>query len=340
MKSTINPAQILDSYRKSDAVIIVCQNNHGKSIQVEALNAEAVRVTGFSADELVGKAFFSILPDRIQSTITEFVDYKDEQHDLLAVLMKIRNFSIKGRSGQEQTFRLRVIRGDEVDRNPWFHLVLEDEGKQLQAIAVRQNLKESFKSNDVDGGGTSSGLPSRVSTLKNMEVVVQSVQSGQIKASFAIMDINNYAPLKAEHGDDISYRLQRHIGQLCKQKLRPEDTVGSLNDRMIGLLLVDAAQEEARQVLNRLRWIVSVSPLEMGSKEISTQVNVGFSEIDGKITAAEILEKCEGYVMGMRRKLVNTIELVVTHERRAVRDERRKVNLPVDMDRRKKDRRN
>lgn len=334
----VNPDHILDSYRKSDAVLIVCQNNRLKKIEIMAMNAEAVNVTGFSSEELVGKSIEAIMPDRVWSTISEFVDFKEEQQDLLAVLIKIRNFFIKGRDGKEQAFRLRIIRGEEIDRNPWFHLVLEDEGKQQQAITVRQTLKESFKSHEVVNH--SSGLPNRPSTLKNLEVVVQSVIDGQIKASFAVMDINNYATLKAENGEDISTKLQRHMGQLCKQKLRPEDTVGSLNDRMIGLILVDAVQEEARMVLNRLRWIISVSPLELGSKEIASQVNVGFSQIDGKITATEILEKCEGYVVGMRKKLVNTIELVVTHERRGPREERRKMNIPVAIDRRKKDRRN
>lgn len=338
MKPAVNPAHILDSYRKSDAVIIVSQNNQGKFIQIEALNEQAEKVTGFSGQQLIGQKLGMILPDRIQSTITEFVDYKNEQQDLLSVLMKIRNFAVKSNTGQEAGLRLRVIRGEEVDRNPWFHLILEDEDKQAQAIAVRQTLKESFKSNEA--GGISAGLPLRGAIIKNMEVVIESVKSGHIKASFAVMDINNYAALKSEHGDDFPLRLQRHIGTLCKQKLRPEDTVGTLNDRMLGLLLVDAAQEEARQVLNRLKWIVSVSPVEMAAKEISSQVNIGFAEIDGKISATEVVEKCEGYAVGMRRKLVNTIELVVTHERRSgPREERRKENLPVDIERRKKDRR-
>lgn len=338
IKPSVNPTHILDSYRKSDAVIIVSQNNQGKFIQIEGLNEQAEKVTGSSSQQLVGQKLAAILPDRIQSTIAEFVDYKNEQQDLLAVLMKIRNFSIKTHAGNEQALRLRVIRGEEVDRNPWFHLVLEDEDKQQQAIAVRQTLKESFKSNEA--GGINSGLTLRNAILKNMEVVIESVKAGQIKASFAVMDINNYTGLKSEHGDDFPIRLQRHIGSLCKQKLRPEDTVGTLNDRMLGLLLVDAAQEEARQVLNRLRWIVSVSPIEMAAKEIASQVNIGFAEIDGKISATEVVEKCEAFAIGMRKKLVNTIELVVTHERRSgAREERRKENVPVDVERRKKERR-
>ncbi len=337
-KPAVNPAHILDSYRKSDAVIIVSQNNQGKFIQIEALNEQAEKITGLSAQQIVGQKLSAILPDRIQSTIAEYVDYKNEHQDLLSVLMKIRNFAVKGHTGQELGLHLRVIRGEEVERNPWFHLILEDEDKQRQAMAVRQSLKESF--NNSESADTSSGLPLRNTILRNMDVVMQSVQSGQIKASFAVMDINNYTGLRSEHGDDFPLRLQRHIGHLCKQKLRPEDTVGTLNDRMLGLLLVDAAQEEARLVLNRLRWIVSVSPIEMTSKEISSQVNIGFAEIDGKISSAEVVEKCEAYAIGMRRKLVNTIELVVTHERRSgPRQERRKNNVPVDIDRRKKERR-
>lgn len=337
MNPSTNPLHILESYRKSDAVVIVSQQNQQRKVQIEAVNEEAARLTGLSNESITGKELNTILPPRIQSTITEFLDFKKEDQDLLAVIMKIRNFAVVDSNGQEHMLRVRVIRGEEVDRNPWFHLILEDESKQQQAISVRQTLRETFKANEK--AHAISGMFNRPGIIANMEIVLQSVKAGQIKASFAIMDINNYAAIKSEHGDDFPHRLQRHIGSLCKQKLRPEDTVASLNDRMIGLLLVDAAQEEARQVLNRLRWIISVSPIETAGKEVSSQVNIGFAEIDGKIPATEVVEKCENFLHGLRRKHVNTIELVVTHERRAARVERRVDDMPVETERRKAERR-
>lgn len=336
-KSIVNPAHILDSYRKSDAVVIVCQNNALKTFEIAALNEEASRLTGYNAAELVGGAFATLLPERINSTVTEFVEFGDDSHDLLSVLMKIRNFSIKAKNGQELAFRLRVIRGEEVDKNPWFHLVLVDEGQQHQSNQYRESLRENFKGHERLNAHTA--LPDRLSTLKNLELVVNSVRNHEVKASFAVIDVNSYDNIRHEYGQDICNELHRHIGQVCRQKLRPEDAIGSLSERLVGVLLVDAPQEEARMVLNRLRWMIGVSPLQARGQEIATQVNIGFTEIDGKISAAEVLEKCEGFTTGMRQqKALNSIQLAVTHERRETGD-RRKQNIPVAVDRRRKDRR-
>jgi diguanylate cyclase (GGDEF)-like protein len=335
----INPSQILDSYRKSDAVLIVCQNTLDKTIEIAAINGEAEHVLGYNNEQLVGKPLSDILPDRITSTIAEFVEYDNDNQDLLTVLNKVRNFSVKTVAGLEVNFKLKVIRGEAIDRNPWFHLVLVDEEKLRQESTFRNVLRENFKGHEILDDRT--GLPNRVSLIKDLELVVYHVQSKDISASFAIVDINHYENLLRDYGPDICNSVHRHIGHICKLKLRAEDTIGTLSERSIGIIMVDADQEPARMVLNRLRWAIGASPLELPRKgDLVAQVNVAFTQIDGKIRETEILEKCEAYMVNLRKQVGNTIQLVVTHERReAVQKDRRKATVPVTIERRKKDRR-
>ena len=94
-------------------------------------------------------------------------------------------------------------------------------------------------------------------------------------------------------------------------------------------------------VLNRLRWTIGVSPLELpGGKDLLAQVNVSFTQMDGQIPHSEVLEKCEAFMLGQRQAASNNVQLVVTHERRGglLRD-RRRINIPVRPDKRRKDRR-
>lgn len=330
-------ATALDSYRKSDAVVIVCQNNSFKTLDIAAANEEAARILGMSVPELVGIPLSRVIPDRIKSTIEEYVEFTEDGQDLLAVLVKVRNFSLKLKNGTEQPFRLRIIRGEEFDRNPWFHLVFVNEAVQPVAQTAREELRVQFKAQEAINEQTM--LTNRGSIIKGLEQIVASVKAGKVRASFAALDINEYESIRNDHGVDVCNALHRHLGIICKQKLRQEDIVGSLSERSIGLALVDANQEEARMVLNRLRWTIGTSPLETKGLEIGTQVNVAFSEIDGKILPTEVLEKCEGDMLSLRKSgKVNVINLAVTHERRE-RVERRQQNIPVEIDRRRKDRR-
>ncbi len=334
----INPAQILSSYRKSDAIIIVCQNNTKKIIEIAAVNDEASRVFGFSNSELVGKELAHLLPERVASTISEFVEYEDDQNDLLAVLNKIRNFSVKCSDGREAEFKLRIIRGEAIDHNPWFHLVLIDEEKLRKTNAFREVLRENFKGHEIIDERT--GLANRLSLLKDIELIVYHVRNSEISASFAIIEINNYDMLRAQRTQETCFKLHQHIGQICKLKLRAEDTVGTLSERSLGIILIDAPQEPARMVLNRLRWAISVSPMPVSPREeLVAQVNIGFAQIDGKIKETEVLEKCEEFVASLRQSSHNSVQLVVTHERRIEEPDRRKEDLPIEMERRKKERR-
>jgi diguanylate cyclase (GGDEF)-like protein len=333
----INPAQILDTYRKSDAVLIVCQNNTKKMIEIAAINDEARNVLGYSNEELMGQPLERILPGRIGSTIAEYVEFEDDQNDLLAVLNKVRNFSVKSHEGKEIEFRLRIIRGEAIDHNPWFHLVLVNEEKLRRSNAFREVLKENFKGHEILDERTN--LPDRSSLIKDLELVVYSVRNKDISASFAVLDINHYDRFYKSYGSEICHNLHQHIGQICKLKFRAEDTIGTLSDRLIGLILIDAPQESARMVLNRLRWAVSISPMQVTPKEeLLAQVNVSFTQIDGKISESEILNKCEKHMDDIREKSKNSIQLVVTHERRDYAERRKEMRI-IENDRRKKERR-
>lgn len=335
----INLLHMLDSYRKSDAVLIVCQNNAKEAVEIAAINEEAAKVLGLGSEELVGKPLDTILSARIASAITDYIEYNDDRNDLQAVLSKVRDFAVKIAGGRELSFKLRIIRGEAIDRNPWFHLVLVDEEKLQQANKLRESIKESFKGQEVPDERT--GLPNRRSILKDLELVAHHVQDGQISASFAVIDINRYENLLREYGPEVCNSLHRHIAHICKLKLRTEDTIGTLSERSLGVILIDAGQESARMVLNRLRWAIGSSPVELVKKgDLVAQVNIGFTPLDGAITETEVLEKCEAFMVEQRKQVGNTIHLVVTHDRRKLPPvERRKANIPVTIDRRRKDRR-
>ena len=334
---TANYNQTLDSYRKSDAIFVVCQNNNKKIVEIAAVNEEARKISGYSNEELLGKSISSILPERISKLVDEFIEY-DDSNDLLAVLSKVSEFAIRTKSGEDLEITLRIIPGEAIDNNPWFHLVLINKEKLKQEIAFRDIMQENFKGHEVVNQRT--GLSDRNSLIKDIELVIYYVNDQKLSASFAVLDINFYEGLLAEYGQDVCDKLHRHIGQICKLKLRPEDTIGSLSDRTIGIIMVNAKQESARMVLNRLRWAISVTPLQIQNEELSVQVNVNFTQIDGKITHTELLEKCENYNLAKRVEVSNSVNLVITHERRGDGNEKRTATTETANNMRRKDRRN
>ncbi len=318
--ATLNLAQIFSSYRQSDAVLIVCQDNTRKTIEIVAANEAMAHVSGYTSQHLAGQPLAAILPERIRAVVAEMVEYGNDTKDLLAVTSKIRDFAVKSRHGQEIPFRLRITYGEAIDGNPWFHLLFIDEERLGRVQAFRRLLKENFKGHEVIDDYT--GLPNRMSLEKDVELTVHAIRSKDFVASFAAMDINQYEELEATYGHDVCNKLYQHIGQACKLKLRAEDTVGSLSGQTLGVILADALQEPARMVLNRLRWVISVTPLPLPKGELTAQVNIGFMQIDNAMEPTDVLEKCESFVVGIRGAVHNSIQLVEVQDRR--KQERRK----------------
>lgn len=329
----LTPRQTLESYRKSDAVFIICQNNAKKMLEIAAINDEAASITGYGNEDIAGHPFSLILPERISSIISEFIEYEENKNDLQSVLSKVRDFAIKKKDGKEAEFRLRIVSGQPVDRNPCFYLVLIDEQKMRDGKAFRNIIKENFKGHEVIDPHTE--LPDRASLIKDLELMNYYVQDKHIKASFAVVDINYYDSLKSEYGEAACYKLHKHISEVFRQKLRVEDTLGTLSESTLGLILMETSQEEARMVLNRLRWAISVNPMHVDGEEVIAQVNISFMQIDGKMGHQEVLKTCEEYAQWQRADATNSLQLVVTEERRAKMAERRFKLIPVPIERRR-----
>jgi diguanylate cyclase (GGDEF)-like protein len=340
MSISINIQQAIDCYRKSDAVIIVCQNNSSKLIEIAALNIEAIQVIGYENADLIKKSLLTILPNRISSIIEEFVEYGNEtENDLFSVLTKVRNFAVIKKDGVEIEFKLRIVAGERIDENPLFHLILVDEQKTRDSQSFRMMIKENFSGHEILDMKT--GLASRDSVIKNMELMLYYVKEKNVTASFAIIEINHYTSLIADYGENVSRLVHQHISNIFRSKLRPEDTIGSLSERTLGIILVGASQEEARMVLNRLRWAISTTALEFGTQEAIISVNIGFTQIDSVINQPELLGKCEKFMVENHAGFNNSLKFILTHDRRteSKSKDRRKNNIPTAVDRRRKDRR-
>jgi len=339
MHTALTLQQALDCYRKTDAVFIVCQNNAAKTLEVVALNDEARQISDYSDEMIIGKSLFTLLPERIIHIIEDHLTYETENDDINQILSKIRDFALQKRDGTETAFKLRIIAGEIWEGNPLFHLVMVDEQKTRDNDAFRRIIKENFKGHEVLDPAT--GLPDRVSIAKDVELVVYYVRDKNITASFAIIDINNYLQIKQEYGEQFCKQVIQHINVLFRSKLRPEDTIGILSEQTLGVILVGSSQEEARMVLNRLRWAISTTPIALPKKEFTATVTISFAQIDGKLDHWSVIEKCEAFTKEQRSHQHNAIALVVTHERRAgdSKTDRRQSNVAVAVDKRRGERR-
>lgn len=282
---------MLNTYRRHDAVLIICQKNEAMRIEVAAVNDQARQITGYVAEQMVGKDLLDYLDDDLRAHIEEHVNYQDPQQDLGEALFRIRNLKLRAPSGELQEFRLRVVRSELMDNDPTFHLVLEDERVALETDKFKEVLKENFRGHEVLEEET--GLPNRTSLLKDLELFQFFAKKREVTACFATLQLDNAAKLSAMMGAQVPLQVLKHLGQLCEQRLRREDQVGLLSDQALGLILMQITPQSARVVLNRLRWSASSMPviLETGNR-VDPEISIAFTMID-ETAPDELVKRCE-----------------------------------------------
>lgn len=332
---------LLSSYRKHDAVIMVCQNNARKQIEISAVNDVAERILGYSKEELAQKPLSQVIPARLDETIQENVEYSDLAADLSEVLKKVRNFSIRNSKGQEVSYNFKIVRCEPMDHNPWFQIVLIDEAAHQQRVAFRNVLHENFKGHEVIHDKT--GLPDRGSLLKDLQLTLYHANSKEVQAAFGVLEIDKYEEFVKKHGEENGLLLHRHIASIAKQSLRFGDTIATLDPCNLGIILIETDIGGARMVFNRLRWTATNSNFRLISGEAVTfTASLVYCQVMGNVSETDILEKCEGYLKDQRKNVNyagNTLHEVVAADRREKSTDRRQKAQKVEVERRRGDRR-
>lgn len=278
-------------YRSNDAVLTICQNNAAKSIEIMGLNEAASTLTGYTQQELAGRALASVVPMRLSTLLIEYVEYEEDANDVGAVLSKVQNFSMIMKDSKEKSFRLKVVRGESNKEKMTFRLVLQDTVNLRKDDALHKLMQENFKGHEVLHPAL--GIPDRHSLEKDVEMTTYYHHKAGVRASFVAIQLDHLAALEKQFGEALCSEFLKHVVHVCRGNLRPGDVIGAISDTQIGVLLLDAVSDSTRMVANRLRWQVAAQPFALpDTSMLSLTASMAYINIDGALTADKLVDAC------------------------------------------------
>lgn len=327
-------------YRSNDPVLTICQDNQSKRVEILDINHAVEELLGFSSADMAGKSLSEFLPTRIATLLHEYVEFEDDGNDVGNVLSKVQSFCLHDHKGREVLFRLKVLRSESLDRNAYFKLILQSSQGNRRNEAFRAILRENFKGHEVIDPHT--GLPDRNSLNKGIELVLFYVHKNELKASFALLELDGAKAIAEKYGSDVPHAIRRHIANIAKQNLRTDDTVGSLPQDRLGLILLDTNTESARMVLNRLRWLIAAHPYVLPDNVmLPVTVSIGFAQLGSRTADKNIISEAEVFIDRLHgQNNGNALQEIPDIDFRTASHDRRKHAISVPFDRRRNDRRN
>lgn len=271
--------------------IIVVQDNAQRSITIREINEAAAILLGYMPEELKEMSLSRILGKKTQEFLEEMLEYESDAPDLQEVLEKQRECRFRHKMNEEIVFPVRVSRVSARDANHWFELAIPDERNARARQQLRDFLRLNLEGRQILDEATS--LPDRATAEAFFDLLRNYLSSNSIEGALAVVRIDRFEKSIALYGAQPVAQLLVHAANCCKRTLGNDDIVMKLNDKMLGIFLLDISRDSVRVVLNRLRWLIRSHRIVFGGKsDFSVTVTISFDMITSDSTMQTLLQ-CE-----------------------------------------------
>lgn len=280
-----------------DGVVTLTQDDARKQWYIQDVNDQAAEILGYRPDELKTLPLDTVLGKKTSDALRELVEFEPGAPDLGDAVLKIREFRLKHRSGDEFTAPVSLSRTESRDNLAWFQLVLPNEREQRAKTQMREFLKNQLEGSMVIDAAT--GIPDRETARLYFASLQNYLSTHEREAAFAILRMDRHPKAIARYGREACVTLLKHVINCCRSIFRTDDVVCVLNDHMVAIFLPDLHRDAARVVLNRLRWLIRSHRLDFGDKpDFSVTVSIAFSMLSGRDPEAS-LEDSEDILLAL-----------------------------------------
>lgn len=133
------------------------------------------------------------------------------------------------------------------------------------------------------------GLLNRRAWEENLDKIVHQAQIGRCGA-LLLMDLDRFKSINDTHGLAAGDHLLRELARCISTVLRREDAVARIGGDEFAAIMYDVAASEAAAVADRLRGEIRALGLRWNGRPMETSISIGVVDIDGDLTAADLLE--------------------------------------------------
>lgn len=170
--------------------------------------------------------------------------------------------------------------------------VLRDENKQLRRMLSQAHAKIAKLECMADEDPLVAVL-NRRAFERELNRTLSYIGRYGTRATMVFLDLDNFKVINDRHGHVIGDLVLKHVGDLLNAHVRQSDIVGRLGGDEYGLVLNQAGREDAEIKAQGLCSLIANTPFLAKQTAIKLTGSAGVSELDGALSAAEIIERAD-----------------------------------------------
>jgi diguanylate cyclase (GGDEF)-like protein/PAS domain S-box-containing protein len=254
------------------------------------VNRALSEITGYTADELVGKNFEDIMhPDDVHNDTLQ-------RKQLLAG--KIPAFQVEKRyfdaAGEVMSAILSVSLIRDRDGSPLHYIA------QLQDISDRKQLEEHLR--HLADHDPLTGLRNRRLFEHDLKLQVARSRRYGEHAAVGVVDLDDFKQVNDLHGHKVGDDVLKAVGTALSRRLRESDLVARLGGDEFAVLLPHVDKDGVAVVSDGLAGVVLACGIEVGDAVLHPSASVGFAVIDQQTESAEqILNEADRAMYAAKR---------------------------------------
>jgi diguanylate cyclase (GGDEF)-like protein/PAS domain S-box-containing protein len=254
------------------------------------VNRALCDITGYTADELIGKRFDGIVhPEDAGNDL-------EQRRRLLAGELSVfqvekRYFDAAGET-VSAILSMSLVRGH--DGTPLHYIA------QLRDVSERKRLEEGLRG--LADHDPLTGLRNRKLFAHELKLqVARSRRYGEV-TGLMVIDLDDFAQINERHGERAGNEALSAVARALTRRLRETDLIARLDADQFAVLLPHIDQEGLAVVAEGLARVIPACGVDVGEDVLHPLVSIGFTLVDEETESAEqALEQAERAMRSGRR---------------------------------------
>tara|TARA_R110000744_G_scaffold7227_5_gene24873 strand:+ start:4458 stop:5738 length:1281 start_codon:yes stop_codon:yes gene_type:complete len=169
--------------------------------------------------------------------------------------------------------REQLLEDEQAKRN-WLEDAVAKRTEDLQVL--NKKLKELATRDSL------TGILNRGSFFETAQHLLILSQRQKSPASFLLVDLDNFKRVNDTYGHFVGDKVLIHFTQTIQKSLRKSDLIGRVGGEEFAIFLPDTGNDDAFQLAEKLRKIISHSVLEVDGKVVAYTVSLGVESSEPK----------------------------------------------------------